>query len=44
MFTLNNENCFDTMKKMADSSVDVILTSPPYNTNKKSIEQQNEPI
>lgn len=29
-----NENCFDTLKKMVerDYKVNVILTSPPYNT------------
>lgn len=32
-----NENCFDTMDKMVkyNKKVDVILTSPPYNTAKK---------
>lgn len=32
-----NENCFETMKKMAENNikVDVILTSPPYNMSKK---------
>ena len=40
MFELNhiyNENCFETMKKMAENNikVDVILTSPPYNMSKK---------
>lgn len=29
-----NENCIDTMRKMTPKSIDVILTSPPYNTNK----------
>lgn len=29
-----NENCFDTMSKI-HNLVDVILTSPPYNTSKK---------
>lgn len=31
-----NEDCFETMKKMNKASVDVILTSPFYNTNKKA--------
>lgn len=30
-----NEDCFDTMSKMTDGSVDVVLTSPPYNTSRK---------
>jgi len=29
-----NEDCFETMKKMGAGVVDVILTSPPYNTSK----------
>lgn len=29
-----NENCFDTMKRMGQT-VDIVLTSPPYNTSKK---------
>lgn len=40
-----NENCFDTMKRMQDKGfkVDIVLTSPPYNTartckTKRSIE------
>jgi len=28
-----NENCFDTMKKM-DKQIDIVLTSPPYNTSR----------
>ena len=28
---IRNENCFDTMKNMKNSSIDLILTSPPYN-------------
>ena len=28
------ESCLDTMSKMDDGIVDIILTSPPYNTNK----------
>lgn len=31
-----NEDCFDTMRKMSDNQIDVILTSPFYNTNKKA--------
>lgn len=33
---LYNEDCFDTMKNLSEHSVDVILTSPFYNTNKKA--------
>lgn len=29
-----NENCFDTLKRMESECVDLVLTSPPYNTNK----------
>lgn len=32
--TIYNEDCFDTMKQMPDNFVDLILTSPFYNTNK----------
>lgn len=28
-----NENCLQTLKKMPDDSVDLIITSPPYNMN-----------
>lgn len=31
-----NEDCFVTMSSMRQSSIDIILTSPFYNTNKKS--------
>lgn len=31
-----NEDCFETMARMDARSVDVILTSPFYNTNKKA--------
>lgn len=31
-----NEDCMKTMKRMEEHSVDVILTSPFYNTNKKA--------
>lgn len=34
--TIHNEDCFDTMDRMNKHSVDVILTSPFYNTNKKA--------
>ena len=27
------ENCLETMKRMTDDSVDVVITSPPYNMN-----------
>lgn len=36
MIKIYNEDCFDTMKKLPPESVDVILTSPFYNTNKKA--------
>lgn len=34
--TIYNESCMDTMDLMPNSFVDVVLTSPFYNTNKKS--------
>lgn len=33
---LYNEDCFETMKRMTAGSVNIILTSPFYNTNKKA--------
>jgi len=33
--SIYNEDCFDTMKKMADRSVNLVLTSPPYNMTKR---------
>ena len=35
MILIKNEDCFDTMKNM-DKQVDLILTSPPYNTGRPS--------
>lgn len=34
-------NCPDIMKEMDAGCVDVILTSPPYNTNKKGSSEVN---
>lgn len=31
-----NEDCFITMNGMPENHIDIILTSPPYNTNKKA--------
>ena len=28
-----NESCIDTMKRIPDNFVDVVITSPPYNMN-----------
>ncbi|MBX2930418.1 MAG: site-specific DNA-methyltransferase [Chitinophagaceae bacterium] len=28
-----NENCLDTLKKMPDNFIDLVITSPPYNMN-----------
>jgi site-specific DNA-methyltransferase (adenine-specific)/modification methylase len=45
MITLNtiyNENCNETMKRMADKSCDLILTSPPYNSGRgHTIDKRN---
>ena len=29
--TIYNENCEETMKRMKGKSIDIVLTSPPYN-------------
>lgn len=34
--TIYNEDCLETMAKMPDGFVDLIITSPPYNLNKKA--------
>ena len=34
--TIYNESCMETMKKMKEHSVDIVLTSPFYNTNKRA--------
>lgn len=31
--TIHNESCIDTMSRMEDDSVDLVITSPPYNMN-----------
>ena len=31
--TLHNESCLETMAAMKDNSVDLVITSPPYNMN-----------
>lgn len=36
MIELYNEDCFETMKRIGEPLIDVILTSPFYNTNKKA--------
>ena len=36
MIQIYNEDCFDTMEQISPRSVDVVLTSPFYNTNKKA--------
>jgi site-specific DNA-methyltransferase (adenine-specific)/modification methylase len=28
-----NESCLDTLSKMSDNSIGVVITSPPYNMN-----------
>lgn len=33
--TIYNEDCFDTMSKMDDKSINLVLTSPPYNMTKR---------
>ena len=34
MGKIYNEDCLDTLKRMEDCSIDLILTSPPYNKSK----------
>lgn len=42
MIKLYNENCFDTMWfELDEHSIDVILTSPPYNTGRNSGNMDN---
>lgn len=35
-YKLYNENCYDLIKRIPDSSIDVILTDPPYNISQYS--------
>ena len=35
MNKLFNESCFETMKRIESNTIDIIVTSPPYNENKK---------
>ena len=34
--TIYNEGCLETMKRMEDNSIDLIVTSPPYADRRKS--------
>lgn len=36
-----NEDCQETMKRIAEKSVDIILTSPPYNTARLSTSENS---
>ena len=36
MIEIYNESCFDTMNSMPMGAIDIVLTSPFYNTNKKA--------
>lgn len=38
--TIYNEDCIDTMHGMRDCSIDVILTSPPYNKSRPSVTER----
>ncbi len=33
LVTMHNESCIETMLRMQDNSVDLVVTSPPYNMN-----------
>ena len=35
--TIYNEDCLDTIKKLENNSVDLVITSPPYNLGNKAI-------
>lgn len=35
-----NEDCLNTMRRMEDKSIDVILTSPPYNKSRASLTER----
>lgn len=36
-----NEDCMETMKKLQPQSIDIILTSPPYNTGRPSTSERS---
>lgn len=36
MIQIHNEDCFKTMRRMEDGKINIVLTSPFYNTNKKA--------
>ena len=36
MIDIRNQDCLQTMKELPAHSVDIVLTSPFYNTNKKA--------
>ena len=36
-----NMDCIEGMKKMGEHSVDIVLTSPPYNTGRNSGSMEN---
>lgn len=38
--TIYNEDCIETMRRMQDRSIDIILTSPPYNKSRPSVTER----
>ena len=34
--TIYNEDCLETMKRMEDNSIDLVVTSPPYADRRKT--------
>lgn len=46
MLGVNNESCFDTIRKMREKNrkVGLILTSPPYNTGRNSNSERDSAI
>lgn len=41
MVKIYNEDCFETMKRLGPSSIDLILTSPPYNTGRPQTSERS---
>jgi DNA modification methylase len=42
--TLYNGDCMDAMASIGDSSVDIVITSPPYNTCKKGVLKESDSL
>ena len=42
--TIYNKDCIDGMKGLAENSIDLVLTSPPYNTGRNSGSMKNHEV